>query len=71
MVIDWGATPSPASTAPRGCSIQRYELGHPAGDGLQAVVAALESDIAVFRSDRAYRLAHLSGPKGPFSLVGL
>ncbi|MCW5772346.1 MAG: VOC family protein [Rhodospirillaceae bacterium] len=70
MLIDWGQTPNPALSAPGGCAIERFEIGHPQAEGLQALIETLGGDIAVLPADRAYMLAGLAGPKGRFVLTG-
>lgn len=70
MLIDWGQTPNPATTASGGCRLVRYEIGHPDGHALRRLCGQLEADVDVTVADRPYSAARIAGPTRPSVLTG-
>ena len=67
--IEWSKdSPHPASDAPGGCRIDRFELATPEGDDLRPVAAKLGLDVNVASAAKPALRATLSGPKGKLSL---
>jgi len=67
--IEWSKdSPHPASDAPAGCRIDRFELATPRRDELRAVAERLRLDVSVASAPKADLRATLSGPKGQLSL---
>lgn len=70
VFIDWMEAPHPSATAPTGCELVHFEVGHPRRDELVKLYAALEVDIPVVQSSYAYAKAVLQTPKGEVVLTG-
>jgi catechol 2,3-dioxygenase-like lactoylglutathione lyase family enzyme len=67
--IEWGKdSPHPASDAPAGCRIDRFELATPRQDEVRAVAERLGLGVSVASASKAGLRATLSGPKGKLSL---
>jgi catechol 2,3-dioxygenase-like lactoylglutathione lyase family enzyme len=67
--IEWSkGSPHPASDAPGGCRIDRFELATPRRDELRASTERLGLDVSVANASKPDLRATLSGPKGHLSL---
>lgn len=68
FLIDWGATPHPASGAPGGCALLALRAEHPDTDAVRRTLAAIGLDLEV-SSGRAPRLiATIRCPRGDVEL---
>lgn len=63
FLMDWGKTPSPAETAPRGCAIMNLEISHPDVDQINITMAALGLDIRATKAKAFSMRALLQTPK--------
>jgi hypothetical protein len=64
FLIDWGATPSPARTSPRGATLLELCGEHPAPDAVARALAALGSSLRVERGREPVLRARISTPGG-------
>lgn len=72
LIIDWGDTPKPHTTAPKGLDLLALVVGHPDADRIRAAYAALGlEDVPVSIHDRPTIRAEISGPAGTLTLHGL
>lgn len=64
FLIDWGATRSPAVTAPAGCRLLELEVGHPQPAAVRAALRALDVAVPVRSSPAPLLQATLTTPRG-------
>ena len=70
FLIDWGATPSPAATAPSGCRLLGLEGTHPEPVAVRAALRALEvAAVPVLRGPAPALRATLATPRGRAELT--
>lgn len=70
LFIDWLDTVHPGRTSTPGCTLQRFEAGHPQGENIGGLWRSLGLDIAVVKADRPCFVADLATPAGPLRLNG-
>ena len=68
MLIDWGSSPHPAASAPRGCQLAELRLGHPDPAAVSQLMRAVGIPVDVARSDAPSINAVLDTPNGLVSL---
>jgi hypothetical protein len=68
--IDWGTSPHPASTAPRGATLVAFRAEHPEAGRVQAMLRQLGLDLVVQPGSRPALIATIDGPKGRVELRG-
>jgi len=66
--IDWGATPHPAATAPRGGTLVRLRARHPDAAGVREMLRSLGLAIDVEPGDAPELIATLETRRGEFEL---
>lgn len=66
--IRWGRVVHPSATAPQGCELLEFSVGHPRHRDLAGLYAALEVDVPVFRAEQPRLRATLRTPKGELVL---
>lgn len=66
--IDWGNTPSPAHSAPRGCSLVSFQAQHPQPVSMRAALERLELDLVVEEGTRPAFTAVIECPNGRVTL---
>ncbi len=66
--IDWGPSPHPAESAPRGCALISLRAEHPDAGRIQAVLSSLGLDVPVTRGPRPSLTALISTPRGEVEL---
>lgn len=64
FVIDWGQTPSPAASAPAGCSLVSLRAEYPDPGALEAAYAALGLNVPIDETATARLTAVLDTPHG-------
>ncbi len=64
FLIDWGATPSPAHSAPAGCRLDRLQVAHPDPDRVRQVLHAIDVTIPAERGPAPALHAELQTPRG-------
>lgn len=69
LFIDWLDSTHPARTSTPGCTLTRFEAGHPDSDTVGALWRNLGLDIPLYRADRPHFVAELSTPRGPLRLT--
>lgn len=62
--------PHPSASAPTGCELIEFEVGHPGHRELALIYEKLGIDIAVVESEQGYFKAVLDTPKGKVNLQG-
>lgn len=62
--IRWGEVAHPSKTAPRGCELLEFSVGHPRHRELAEVYAALRIDVPVFEAEHPRLRATLLTPEG-------
>lgn len=62
--IDWGASPHPAATAPRGATLVDFRIEHPEASKLQRMLDALDLGVTVVRADIPALVASIEGAHG-------
>ncbi len=67
-LIDWGDTPSPATTSPTGCSLLGLEAIHPDPDTITAALKILDVDLRVSRGPQPTLIATINSPAGVVEL---
>ena len=70
IFIDWMDAPHPSKSAPGGCILTHFEVGHARDDELREIYQALGVTVKVVKSEQAYVRAILDSPKGEVSLQG-
>ncbi len=68
FLIDWGGTPSPALTSPKGCSLLELRAEHPDPEGVRRALAALAVELPVTQGLAPALHARLATPSGPVEL---
>lgn len=67
--IEWSKdSPHPATDAPPGCHLERFELATARPDALRPLAARLQLGVAVVSAPQAVLRAKMTGPKGALSL---
>ena len=67
--IEWDKqSPHPSLDAPKGCLLDRFDLGSPQPDALRAAVSRLQLDVGVVKAPQPAIHAKLTGPTGTLSL---
>ncbi len=66
FLISWGATPSPATTAPQGLVLEAFHVEHP--EDVSAQLRALGTDVEVRQGPEPALKARVSGPRGTHTL---
>jgi hypothetical protein len=64
FLISWGDTEHPATSAPRGLSLEAFHLEHPDPPSLGPLLTALGADVHIRPTAAAALIARLSGPNG-------
>lgn len=64
FIIDWGETPSPATSSPTGCRLIALRVEHPNPDRLAAVYAAIGLSLPVDEAEAARLGARVDSPRG-------
>ena len=68
FLIAWGDTEHPARSAPKGLTLEAFEIEHPDPASLTPVLAPLATDVTVTPARRTQLVAHIRGPNGLTSL---
>ena len=68
--IDWLDTPHPSLVTPKGCTLRRFEVGHPDAEALADLYGALDFAVPVVSADRFHFRAELDTPNGRVVLTG-
>jgi Glyoxalase-like domain len=68
--IDWGSSPHPASTAPRGATLVSFHAEHPEAGRVQGMLRQLGLNLAVQPGEQPALIAIIDGPKGRVELRG-
>jgi hypothetical protein len=68
--IDWGTSPHPSSTAPRGATLVSFRAEHPDGPRLQDMLRQLGLNLMVQKGAHPALIAIIEGPKGRVELRG-
>ena len=68
FLIDWGQTPHPALSAPRGAILEGLRAEHPEPERVQRVLAALDLALPVRRGPSPALIALLKTPQGALEL---
>lgn len=68
MLIDWGETRHPSTTAPTGVTLVAFRAEHPQPDRVRELYAALGLDLEVRHGSEPRLSATLSGPAGRLEL---
>jgi hypothetical protein len=68
FLISWGTTEHPASSAPRGLTLEAFHLEHPDPPSLVPLLTALGADVEIRPAATAALVARLSGPNGRHEL---
>jgi hypothetical protein len=66
--IDWGASPHPSATAPRGVTLLSLRAAHPDADRVQGMLRQLGLNLAVGRGPNPALIATFDSPKGRVEL---
>lgn len=66
--IDWGATPHPATTSPRGGTLVGLRARHPDVDGVRAMLRSLGLDLELEEADAPELIATLETRRGRIEL---
>lgn len=69
FAIDWGASPHPSTTTPKGCTLRSLTTLTPEPEALSRIYRALGIGIEVRRAPRPGFLAVLASPKGEVTLL--
>ena len=68
FLLDWGDTPSPAQTAPKGCSLEDLRGVHPDPEVIRRMLDAVEVEMPVTEGPRPELQATLRTPRGKITL---
>lgn len=68
FLIDWGQTPHPALSAPRGAILEGLRAEHPEAERVRGVVSALGLDIPVTGGEEPALIAVVRTPRGVLEL---
>ncbi len=66
--IDWGTSPHPARTAPRGVTLLALRAEHPDAARVEQILKALGQDLAVTHGPKPALIATFDSPKGRVEL---
>ncbi len=69
FLIDWGQTPHPALSAPRGAILKGLRAEHPEPERVQRALAALDLALPVRGGPSPALIALLNTPKGAVELL--
>jgi hypothetical protein len=69
-LIDWGTSPHPASTAPRGATLVAFRAEHPEAARVQEMLRQLGLDLAVQAAAQPALIATIDSPRGRVELRG-
>ena len=69
-LIDWGTSPHPAATAPRGATLVALRAEHPDPDRLRTMLQQIALRLPVERGPKAELIATIEGQKGRVELRG-
>jgi hypothetical protein len=69
FAIDWGDSPHPSETTPRGCRLRAFSVIEPDPEPLARIYSALGVPVEIKRGARAGFLAVLDAPKGEIVLT--
>lgn len=64
FLIAWDDTEHPARSAPKGLTLEAFDIEHPDPANLTPVLAALAADVTVKPASSAQLVAHIRGPHG-------
>ncbi len=70
LFIDWQKSPHPAARAAHGCTLRRFEIGHPEAEALAELYRRLDLDLEPRAADAPYMRAVIESPNGPVILTG-
>jgi len=68
--IDWGSSPHPADTAPRGATLVALRAEHPEPERVGAMLRQLSLDLPVTKGAKPELIATIEGKKGRVELRG-
>lgn len=68
FLIDWGATPHPASSAPAGLVLRKLRIEHPAPAAIKGSLHALGAQVEIDAAGRAALVALVKGPNATVEL---
>ena len=66
--IDWGDSPHPAESAPRGCILLRLAAVHPDAQRVQGILTRLGFDLGVDEGPEPALIATIRAPRGEIEL---
>ena len=69
-LIDWGTSPHPASTAPRGARLVAFRAEHPDAARVEAMLRRIGLNLPVQPGSRPALIATIDCPKGRVELRG-
>jgi len=69
LFIDWLDSVHPAKTSTPGCTLARFEAGHPDSEAVGGLWRGIGLDIPLHRADRPHFIAELVTPRGPLRLT--
>ena len=64
FLISWGDTEHPATSAPRGLTLEAFSIEHPDPGALVPLLTALGADVEIKPAPATALVARLSGPNG-------
>ena len=70
IFIDWMDAPHPSASAPSGCTLTHFEVGHTRPEELKNIYRRLGVTVEVVKSENAHAKAILDTPKGEVILQG-
>ncbi len=70
IFIDWQDSPHPAARAAAGCTLRRFEIGHPEVEALGELYRRLDIDLEPRTADAPYMRAVIKTPNGRVVLTG-
>ncbi len=68
FLIDWGETPHPATSTPKGCTLLGLRAEHPDPDLVRPALAALDLDLALTQGPTPALIATIETPNGVVEL---
>ena len=68
FLIDWGSTPHPAKTNPRGGTLTGFSIEHPRAVELHKIFAAMGVDVEISEAEEAAIVVTIEGRFGPVTL---
>ena len=69
LFIDWLDSVHPATTSTPGCTLVRFEAGHPDLEKIAGLWRAIDLAIPLTRAERPFFSADLTTPRGPLRLA--